>query len=471
MTGVFGDALAMALVAVGSVLIALLLWLLMRKYNRQYPKEGEPSRIATPATMSRETTVTLLGPCKQPNEFPSVSGVEITKRASEELDPRPKETPAVSPGEKPASAEKSMEKPMGQDKKKHKPADKPADKQVADKEGVEAKGQGLSGKKREGSPAGAGSSEQNKEQQPKGEHRKKKSKKSDQRSPTSVDSDFSKRKSKQPKRSKPSGTQPDAANATTDAAVVSPTSPSEGATQEPTSDTTSPPLPQQPSQAEAQASHQGAKGPTVAIVDPGAASHTHDLDDSTLQKLRKEVMTRRASHVSAHSARSRTAAESAKVPTELDIFSEEHSAASIARAAAAREKQSHSGHKRKHKRKSSPSRQAPNVPADGVFSGSTSECTSSPPGPESPPGTGAGVAPASQARDLDESTLVQLRRDICVRRASCVPQHTLRPAPRVAKVPTELDIFSGVCSPIGPSDDPKPKTKNEAIFSEQPSPK
>ncbi|XP_050029598.1 uncharacterized protein [Dermacentor andersoni] len=445
MTGVFGDTLAMALVAIGAVLIALLIWLLMRKYNREYPREGDPWRIATPASVSPETTVTVFGPCKQPNEYPSVSGMEITKRASGERDPRPKETPAVSPGEKLASAEKPKDKPMGKttDKKKDKAADKLADKQVADKEGVEAKAQALSGKKCEGSSAGVGSLEQNKEQQPKGEQRKKKPKKSDQRSPTIVDSGFSKRKSKQPKRSKPSGTQPDAANATTDAGVVSPTSPSEGVPQEPTSDTTSPALLQQPSQAVAQASRPGTKSPTVAIVDHGAASDTHDLDDSTLQKLRKEVMMRRASHVSTRSARSRTAAESPKVPTELDIFSEEHSTASIARAAAVREKQSHSGHKRKHKRKSSPSRQASNlVPADVAFSGSTSECTSPPPGPASPPGTSAGVAPASQARDLDESTLVQLRRDISMRRASHVSQHSLRPTPRVAKVPSDLDIFS-----------------------------
>ncbi|XP_075557464.1 uncharacterized protein LOC142589766 isoform X2 [Dermacentor variabilis] len=442
MTGVFGDALAMALVAIGAVLIALLIWLLMRKYNREYPREAEPSRIATPASASAETTVTVLGPCKKLNEYPSVSGQEISKRASEELDVRPKETPVVSPGEKLASAEKPTGKPMGKTTdKKDKAADKLADNQVADKEGVEAKGQGLSGKKREGPPASVGSLEQNKEHQHKGEQHKKKSKKSDLRSPTIVDSGFSKHKSKQPKRSKPPATQPDAANATTDAGAVSPTSPSEGVTQEPTSDTTSPALPQ-PSQAEAQASQPGAKSPTVAIVDPGAASDTHDLDDSTLRKLRKEVIMRRASHVSTRSARSRTLAESPKVPAELDIFSEERSTASIAEAAAVREKQSHSGHKHERKRKSSPPRQASGVPADVVLSGPTSECTSPPPGPESPPGTSAGAAPASQARDLDESTLVELRRDISVRRASHVSQHSLRPAPRVAKVPSDLDIFS-----------------------------
>ncbi|XP_049523093.1 uncharacterized protein LOC119452711 [Dermacentor silvarum] len=191
----------------------------------------------------------------------------------------------------------------------------------------------------------------------------------------------SKHKSKQPKRSKPGGAQPDTAIATRGAGAVAPTAPPEGVTQEPTSDTTSPASPQKPSQAEAsapQASQLGAKSHTVAIVDRDPTSDTHDLDDSTLQKLRKEVLMRRASHASMHSTRLRPVVESPKVPAELDIFSEEHSAASIARATTVREKQYHSGHKQTRKRKSSSSRPASTVPVDVAFAGSKSECTVAP---------------------------------------------------------------------------------------------
>ncbi|XP_049523094.1 uncharacterized protein LOC125945390 [Dermacentor silvarum] len=450
MAGVFGDALAMALVAIGSVLIALLIWLLMRKYNREYPRNVEPSKVATPATISRETTAaSIWGPCKKPNENPSISGVGITQPVSEGLNRKPKESLAVFPGKKPPSAEYLTDKSTGKttDKKKDKPADKREDKPVADKQGVDARAQGHASKKREGSTGSAASLEQNKEQRTKDEQREK-SKKSEQLSASIVDSGFSKHKSKQPKRSKPAGAQPDTAVATTDAGAVSPKAPPEGVTQEPAIDTTTPALPdntlpsfaqQKPSQVEApvpQVSQLGAKSPAVAIVDRGPASDTHDLDDSTLQKLRKEVLMRRASHASMHSTRLRPAVESPKVPTELDIFSEEHSTASIARATTVRERQSHSGHKQKHKPKSSSSRPASTVPVDVAFAGSKSECTSPPPGLVSPPRTSAGVVPASDARDGHLSALEE------VGRAGYVSQHSVLSAPRVPKAPSKLDNFS-----------------------------
>ncbi|KAH7949967.1 hypothetical protein HPB49_017811 [Dermacentor silvarum] len=473
MTGLFGDTIAMALVAIGSVLLALLIWLLMRKYNREHPRNVEPSRIATPGTRTPETTATILGPCNKRNEYPSITGVGVTKQASEELDKKSKETPA------------------------DKQADKPEDKTVADKEGAEAEAQGHGSKNREGSPGIPESLEQNKEKQPKGEPLKKKSKKPDQLPPPIPDSGSiffsgsSKHKSKQPKRSKPGGAQPDTAIATRGAGAVAPTAPPEGVTQEPTSDTTSPASPK-PSQAEAsapQASQLGAKSHTVAIVDRDPTSDTHDLDDSTLQKLRKEVLMRRASHASMHSTRLRPVVESPKVPAELDIFSEEHSAASIARATTVREKQYHSGHKQTRKRKSSSSRPASTVPVDVAFAGSKSECTapsdldnfseehasasviettsqlqkskqggkhkhkrkhkqaastSCPQETSSPPvaATGTTATAALPTGNLDESTVQELRRDISKRRASHVSVRSLRQVADAAKVPAELDIFS-----------------------------
>lgn len=318
MTGLFGDTIAMTLVAIGSVLLALLIWLLMRKYNREHPRNVEPSRIATPGTRTPETTATILGPCNKRNEYLSISGVGVTKQASEELDKKSKETPAVSLREKSASTEKPTDNPTGKttDKKQDKQADKPEERTVAEKEGAEAEAQGHGSKNREGSPGSPESLEQNKGKQPKGEPLKKKSKKSDQLPPPIPDSGSSKHKSKQPKRSKPGGAQPDTAIATRGPGAVAPTAPPEGVTQELTSDTTSPASPQKPSQAEAsapQASQLGAKSHTVAIVDRDPTSDTHDLDDSTLQKLRKEVLMRRASHASMHSTRLRPVVESPKV--------------------------------------------------------------------------------------------------------------------------------------------------------------
>lgn len=191
----FGDTLAMSLVAVGAVLIGLLIWLLMRKYNREYRREAEPSKIATPGTMSPETTATLVSPFRGPDKNFSAHGMDSPRPRSEKSQ-KPKDDAAVSSDESPSSAEKQKgkraeEKPKDKptkEKSKDRPADESADKPVADREGVDVKARGRRSKRPVGSPASAGSLEPSKAQSPKSEHRKKKSKKSGQLSPTNVDS-------------------------------------------------------------------------------------------------------------------------------------------------------------------------------------------------------------------------------------------------------------------------------------------
>ncbi|KAH6942244.1 hypothetical protein HPB50_002064 [Hyalomma asiaticum] len=454
MAAAFSDTLAMALVAIGSALTGLLIWFLMRQYNREYRREAEPSRVTTPVSMSRETTATLVGPWKRPEQTASVTGVDSEWPASQKR-AKTKKIQATSLDENLSSAvmykdKKTEKKPKDKatkdkpkerspkDKSKdtraeEKPKDKATDKPAPDKEAIDEKPRGQFIKKPTGSP-GSDQSLEEKEQQPKGESQKKKSKKSDKLSPTTVDSGLSKPKgSKQHKRSKPSETKAAQDPGATSEGPASPAKTAGGAAQEPGSATG-------PSKAEAP--QPVAKSPTVAIVDPGPSSDTRDLDDSTLQKLRKEVLMRRASHASMRSTRSRSVAEAPKIPAQLDIFSEEHSSASNAPVGPVKEKQPKHEHKNKHKRKTSASRKVASAAADaGLSSGTMSECTSPPRGPEAS-GTGTGAVPPSESRDLDESTLQQLRRDITMRRASHVSQRSVRPQPRAAKVPPDLDIFS-----------------------------
>ncbi|KAK8781927.1 hypothetical protein V5799_016729, partial [Amblyomma americanum] len=61
----FGDTLAMVLVFIGGVLTGVLIWLLMRKYNRDHRREGGTPRAATPPTLSPESTVPIMGPFRK----------------------------------------------------------------------------------------------------------------------------------------------------------------------------------------------------------------------------------------------------------------------------------------------------------------------------------------------------------------------------------------------------------------------
>ncbi|KAL1468762.1 hypothetical protein MTO96_041272 [Rhipicephalus appendiculatus] len=417
MADAFGDKMAMSLVAVGIVLIGVLIWVLMRKYNREHRREAAPSRIATPGTV---TPTVMDSPrrsteeSEKPKDIAAVSPDETPPLAANRMGKRAEEKPKDKP-----TKEKSKGK-QTEEKSKDKPADESAAKPVEDRKKVDAKAHGHHSKSPASSTASARSLEPNKEQPPKSEHRKKKSKKSSQISPTNVESKMSKRKSpKQKKRSKQAGTQPapETASASEGSGVPSLASPAGGATQEPASATV-----QQPSQA--QVPEPGTKSPTVEIVDPSPNSESHDLDDATLQKLRKEVLMRRASHVSMHSIRPRPAVED-KVPPDLDIFSDGHSSASAIAGSSSPEKDG-GEHKHKHKHKHATLSPPPQEPAAA-------------------PAAATGSAVTRPTGTLDESTVKELRRDLMKRRESCVSMRSVRSQRGLggaSKVPEELDIFS-----------------------------
>ncbi|KAL3240225.1 hypothetical protein MRX96_047935 [Rhipicephalus microplus] len=307
MADAFSDTLAMSLVAVGLILIGLLIWVLMRLYNREYRREAAPSRIATPGTGSpADTTATIVGPFRTSGKNLPTHGMD-SGRPSAEVSEKPKDHTA-----------------------------------------------------------------------------------------------------------------------------------------------------QQPSQAQVEGA--APKSPTAAIVEPGPPSASHDLDDPTLQKLRKEVILRRASHTSTRSIRPRPAVKD-KIEANLDIFSEKHSSASIAEAMAAQEKKTTHEHKHEHEQESKHesrhdskhdskhehkcetpvSGRVSTAGAGGVqaSSGALSHSTSPAKSPESP-----GKSGASESGGVDASTIEKLRRDIMMRRASYVSQHSLRPPRRAFNVPSDLDIFS-----------------------------
>ncbi|KAH8037002.1 hypothetical protein HPB51_008328 [Rhipicephalus microplus] len=465
MADAFSDTLAMSLVAVGLILIGLLIWVLMRLYNREYRREAAPSRIATPGTGSpADTTATIVGPFRTSGKNLPTHGMD-SGRPSAEVSEKPKDHTAVSREETPSlldkrkskrtegkpkdkpTKHKSEGKPT-ESKSKKRPVDESVDKRAAYKEGLEAKAHRHRSKLPPGSPTSPSSLEPSKEQPLQSEHRKKKPKESGQLSPTSVESSISKRKApKQQKRSKQAGTRsaPDSAIASGSSGVASLASPAGGAAQEPVSAVV-----QQPSQAQVEGA--APKSPTAKIVGPGQPSASHDLDDFTLQKLREEVIMRRASHASTLSIRPRPAVED-KIEANLDIFSEKHSSASIAEAMAAKEKKNETTHehmdehkeeskhesrhdskhdsKHEHKRETPVSAHVSAAGAGGLLacSGTLSHSTSPAKSPESP-----GKSGSAESGGVDASTIEKLRRDIMMRRASYVSQHSLRPPRRAVNV-------------------------------------
>ncbi|XP_077489188.1 uncharacterized protein LOC144100013 [Amblyomma americanum] len=456
----FGDTLAMVLVFIGGVLTGVLIWLLMRKYNRDHRREGGTPRAATPPTLSPESTVPIMGPFRKGDSHHGTAVPVVVPPADLPALPN---VPAVPP--QPASEPPPVTQTTGAE------ADKvtaPPKKQPPPlKQGADSKyrSKGGGGKPKKSSPTSGFSPERTKEQS-KSEHRRRKTKKSDQMSPSIIESGLSKRNSKS-KRSKRhdseaarDGPMDSASRATTPARTT-------------LSQELSPPEQQTslPSNAEA------------ATAECPAAETHESVDPDVVKELREIVIKRRASHVSMHSMRQQRHIPTApKVPAELDIFSEEHSEASVADATAPSDKPPA---KRKHKSGKtvvvaarSPHMTAAGSPGAGSSSGSTtavgSPVSEAARSPTVAKGATDDAGPSSTTRDVDEPTLKELREMVIKRRASCMSVHSTKSGRHAPKPPTSLDIFSEEHVSESADEEPplsgkktEPKVK---IFSEQPSP-
>lgn len=259
----------MVLVFLGGVLTAVLIWLLMRKYNRDHRRDVPTSRVVTPPTLSPDSTVPIVGPFRKADADHGTSVPVIVPPADETI------LPDVPP--LPASGSPPVTQNAVADEGKA-----TAEKQTPRKQGADSKHRNTGGgsKPRKGSIGGGLSAEQTKDHS-RSEHRRRKTKKLDQKSPSPVDSGISKRKSKH-KHSKSQDSQ-----ATRDGAADA-----KATTQAPT---------QEPSPPEQQTSP---PPDAEAGAAAGPAAETHESADPKLVKeLRDIVIKRRASCVSTHSVR------------------------------------------------------------------------------------------------------------------------------------------------------------------------
>ncbi|XP_075557467.1 uncharacterized protein LOC142589767 isoform X2 [Dermacentor variabilis] len=425
---VFGDTLAMALVVVGALLTALLIWLLMRKYDRDHGIGGASRRKAdtgrSPPSRENATPVSPVqgrepaaevGPLEAAQPAGDLRTCPITPLSDKEPTPgdatahgaepvptSPKEPPVTSPVTV-SSGEEALSPSSPEDAFKVSPSE------AAHQSGKpQAEGKQVQGSTKRSGTAGRNQMRETGESPPLTRQSKRKTKKSAAAPLNATESSAVKRK---PKR-KPTGMVPTAALPATHATSA--------ATTEPPAQTALP---------ESDRTSRSVANPSQGVGPPD------DANEPAIRELREASAPRAADNTQCAFPLPRHQGDTNPVPTKLDTISVEGST-SVAAASGAPRQQSalHEG--------SEPA-EVSSLPSDGAAAGTAATTRGGNVAPPAAAATSdAAIGRGSSAEVLPPQGESDDAHDPDARRTShrtSLPKHD---SPDGAQVPAELDTFS-----------------------------
>lgn len=441
---VFGDTLAMVLVVIGAALTGLLIWLLIRKYDREHGIDGASRRKADAgmSPLSGETASPVSpvcghevapegGPRETAQSTDALRMCPITAFSGKEPTPDeatahgggpvatslpPKDPPGTSPITLSSGEEALLSSPPG-DAPKVPPS---GEAHLSEKSRPEAKKVPEHTKRSSTAGRSRESLQLTKERTSRDQHGKRKTKKPAAAPLNAIDSSAMKRKTKR----KSSGMIP--TRATNANIAVSP----------------------------AQAALPNSDRITRLGADPSQGVRPHDdVNDPAIQELREEFAPRAPDGSHCAFPLPRHQSDQTPIPAELDIFSVEHSTSDAAAASRAAPRQESA------QREGRVPTDVSSLPSDGATAGTAATTR------------GGNVAPSDAAAASDAaissgSSALQGKPDDVhdpnARRMSHRTSVPKRDSPDKAEVPAELHTFSVEHSTLDKSEGAAPEAKFEA---------